>query len=79
VNDSVTIAMGKAEALVLFDLLRGFRDEPDLAIRNGAERVALWMLEACLEKELVEPFSPEYARLVEEARENVISKWGDSR
>lgn len=51
-DDSLSITIGKAEALVLFDLLFDFRDQPHVSIRNGAERVVLWMLEACLEKEL---------------------------
>jgi hypothetical protein len=76
VDESVTITIGKAEALVLFDLLAGFRDGLHLPIRNDAERVTLWMIEACLEKALVEPFSAEYERILEEAREKVVARWG---
>ncbi len=77
-DDSLTITLSRAEALVLFDLLFGFRDEAQLPIRNDAERVALWMIEACLEKALAEPFAAEeeYARALDEARRNVITKWG---
>ena len=75
-DESVTLTIGKAEPLVLFDLLFRFRDEPHLSIRHDAERVTLWMIEACLEKMLAEPFSDEYQRILEEAREKVVTGWG---
>ena len=55
VDDSLSITIGRAEALVRF------RDQPHPSVRNGAERVVLWMLEACLEKEPAEPFRADYA------------------
>ena len=75
-DETLTITIGKAEALVLFDLLFGFRDDPQLVIRNDAQRVTLWMLEACLEKLLAEPFSDEFGRILEQAREKVLMRWG---
>jgi hypothetical protein len=76
VEAPVTITLSKAEALVLFELLSGFRDEPHLSIRHDAERVLLWMIQCSLEQQLVEPFSEEYANLWELAREQVLAKWG---
>jgi hypothetical protein len=76
VDDSLSITIGKAEALVLFDLLWGFRDQPDLPIRNDAERATLWFLQASLEKALAEPFSEDYNQLLHEARRTVVEKWG---
>jgi hypothetical protein len=76
VDDSLPITITKAEALVLFELLSGFLDQPNIAIRNGAERATLWSLQAALEKALAEPFSEDYARLVDEARRIVVAKWG---
>ena len=75
-DDSLSITIGKAEAVVLFDLLADFRDQPHLSIRNGAERVVLWMLEACLEKELAEPFRTDYASILDESRRAVLARWG---
>ncbi len=75
-DDSVTLTIGKAEALVLFDLLADFRDQTHLPIRDHAQRATLWFLECCLEKELAEPFSPAYDLVLEEARQAVIAKWG---
>jgi hypothetical protein len=76
VDNSLSITIGKAEALVLFDLLADFHDQPHLAIRNGAERAVLWMLGACLDKELFEPFRADYNDILEEARRAVLAKWG---
>ena len=78
VNDSVTITIDKAEALVLFDLLAGFRDAPSLPIRNDAERATLWVVAACLEKVLAEPFMADYGRILVEAQTQVVAKWGSS-
>lgn len=75
-DDALTITIGKAECLVLFDLLSGLRDESHLAIRNDAERVTLWMLQASLEKTLMEPFLDEYEHTLQQAREEVLVKWG---
>jgi hypothetical protein len=76
VDESLTVTIGKAEALVLFDLLAGFRDQSHLPIRNDAERVSLWMMGACLERALAEPLSEEYERNLAEAREGVVARWG---
>lgn len=75
-DDSLSITIGKADALVLFDLLADFRDQPHLSIRNSAERVVLWMLEACLEKALPESFRADYNSILEDSRGAVLAKWG---
>ena len=75
-DDSLPIIISKAEALVLFDLLWGFCDQPNLTIRNDAERATLWVLRATLEKALAEPFSEDYEHLIAEARQIVVAKWG---
>jgi hypothetical protein len=71
-KEMVSIRLQKAEALVLFDLLAGFRDQPHLPVQHEAERVTLWAVLACLEKELAEPFDANYAKLLEEARVAVL-------
>jgi len=67
--DDATISLTSDEALVLYDLLHRWEDDklvtPPL---NEAEQTALWSLSAVLERVLVEPFGPDYTRLVSEAR-----------
>ena len=68
-SEGVSVSLTGDEALVLFDVLHRWEDEEQVtAPRNEAEQVALWNLSAALEKVLVQPFSPEYARLVSEAQ-----------
>ena len=66
--DAVTISLTSDEALVLFDLLHRWEDEHVTPPQNEAEQIALWNLSALLERVLDEPFSPDYTRLVSEAR-----------
>ncbi len=68
-EQDVTISLTGDEALVLFDLLHRWEDlELVTAPQHQAEQVALWNLSAVLERVLVEPFNPDYASLVSEAR-----------
>ena len=73
-DDSVTITLTKAEALVLFELLADFHDQPQLSIRDHAERVVLWRLGASLEKQLTEIFRPDYKSILEESRRLVVDQ-----
>jgi hypothetical protein len=75
--ESVDISLSKAEALVLFEFLgrssesnrnRPNETEPALHSPDSAEWRALWNLECLLEKTLTEIFSPDYARIIEDAR-----------
>jgi hypothetical protein len=72
-NESVTLTLTKAEALILFDLLADFHEDPSLKVRDRADRVALWNLASLLEKSLVEVFSPNYLELVAQARLELTS------
>lgn len=67
-DEPVTLSLTKAEALVLFDLVFDFRDQAALAIRDDAEKIALWNLTCLLEKALVEPFREDYDSLLAKAR-----------
>ena len=66
--------MTSDEALVLFELLHRWEDA-DLVSppQHGGEQVVLWNLSALLERVLVEPFSPDYTRLVSEARSRLTA------
>lgn len=70
-QNSVSITLTKDEALVLFELMDDFLDEPSLAVRDQAERRALWNLAGRLRKSVPEVFSPNYKELVEIARKNL--------
>lgn len=73
---STTINLDNDVALVLFDLFKSERIETDFPGLGAPERNALWALEACLEKALVEPFSGEYAELLERARASLVERFG---
>jgi hypothetical protein len=75
----VSLALTKAEALVLFDLLARIDKAATLAFGHPAEQTVLWKLEAQLEKTLVEPLSPEYDKLVAEARKQVAGEGSGAR
>jgi hypothetical protein len=59
------------EALVLFEFLSRYADTDDLRVEDQAEQRALWNLCCVLEEELREPFDPDYAKLVQYARERL--------
>jgi hypothetical protein len=67
-EETVVLRLSKDEALVLFELLSRFSAEERLEVKDRVEEQALWNLECLLEKELAEPFSPDYAKIIEEAK-----------
>jgi hypothetical protein len=66
----VNLPVTQDEALVLFEWLGNFNKRED-EFEDHAEQRVLWALEAMLESQLVEPFSPDYRDLVAAARERV--------
>jgi len=72
---TVTLTVGKDEALVLFELLADFHEQATLPIDNGA-RAALWRLGATLEKCLVEPFYPDYLEILADAKKRLREFYG---
>ncbi|MEU4219632.1 hypothetical protein [Actinoplanes sp. NPDC026623] len=73
-QDDVALKLSRDEALVLFEWL-GRTDEltnhfGDL-VEDQAEQRVLWDLTCLLERELVEPFEPNYEELVKQARSRV--------
>jgi hypothetical protein len=72
VDKSLNLTISKDEALVLFDFLARFNEaERSDVFENQAEQKILWVLEGQLEKQLVEPFIPDYKDIVKEARNKV--------
>jgi len=73
---STTITLDDDVALVLFELLASERIERDLPGLEAPERNALWALEGCLERTLVQPFLPEYYELLKQARASLVERFG---
>jgi len=86
-GEEVNIRLSKAACLVLFELLttsdeQWRKSSPDdtsaqpmkLTASEHSERVALWWLEAALEKTLSEPFASNYADLVAESKRFLASR-----
>ena len=59
-------------ALVLFEFLS--REEDRVSVQHHAERKALWKLSGQLESQLVEPFDPNYLRLLDQARARITGE-----
>ena len=71
----INILLTKEESLILFEFLSRINENnyKDLFI-NKAEQNVLWNLESILEKELDEPFSPKYKKILEMAYKNLIQR-----
>ncbi len=67
----ITINLSKAQALVLFEFLSRFIQEGTLDIVDQAEERVLSNLLGKLEKQLSEPFDPNYLDLLKEARSEI--------
>jgi len=67
----VVIELTHDEALVLSDWLASSDFFNSLPAPAEADRCALWALEACFDKILVEPFAANYRELVAAARRNL--------
>ena len=68
----IDISLTHDEALVLFDFLARFNENPDEKIfEHPSEQQVLNTVEALLEKILVEPFEPNYSKIIEDARQRL--------
>ena len=72
-SDKVDLPLTQDEALVLSDLLARFEQAGKLTLTHNAEFLVLSQLAALLDKALVEPFDPNYASLVSQARERLAA------
>jgi hypothetical protein len=76
-NEIVTITIGKDEAIILFELLVDFFDEPSVIVCDNADRMALSGLAGVLEETLAEPFMESYGEVADGARKRLVEKWGE--
>jgi len=67
----VVLRLDRRRALVFFEFLTRFGDGGRLSIEHQAEQRVLWDLCADLERDLVEPFRPDYDVLLRDARQHV--------
>ena len=70
-EETATIRMTRAEALVLFEFLSRFDQGQQLDIRDKAEELVLWHVHGAFERVLAEPFAADYLKRLEIARETV--------
>jgi hypothetical protein len=68
----INLTITRDEALVLFEFLTRFNqtEHPDI-FEDQSEQKTLWILEGQLEKQLVEPFRPDYKDIIKEARNKI--------
>ena len=67
----VTMTLSHDEALVFLGWLAREDDRNAIVVEHPAEQTVLWRLEAQLERQLVDPFAPDYDRLVAAARDRI--------
>ena len=72
-QETVNLSLDANEALVFFDWLAALEGNRAGPPEDSAEQKVLWKLEAQLEKALAEPLSPNYKRLLDDARRKVLS------
>jgi hypothetical protein len=71
-SEKISIELSKDQALVLFEFLSCFNDTEQKEVFNHiSEQKILWLIEGQLEKLLVEPFDPNYEKLLFDARNRV--------
>ncbi|HEY3740574.1 MAG TPA: hypothetical protein VGL53_12055 [Bryobacteraceae bacterium] len=76
-DETVTLTIGKDEALILFESLAEFNEETAIPINDSADRLAFVRLGGVLESTLVEPFMKDYGIIVDDARKRLIEVSGE--
>jgi hypothetical protein len=68
----INLTVTKDEALVLFEFLARFNqsEHPNI-FEDRAEQKTLWIIEGQLEKQLSEPFRPNYKEIINDARNRI--------
>jgi len=71
VGEPIRLELTADEALVLFEFLSRYSESDSLSVVDQAEQRALWNLQCLFERQLVEPFRPDYAALLAAARDRL--------
>ncbi len=72
----LTIKLKKDEALVIFEYLSKFQKSSEFDKLDGSEKHSLLQILGQLEKNLVEPFNPNYKELLESSKQKLREKFG---
>ena len=70
-GEPIRLELTADEALVLFEFLSRYSESDSLSVVDQAEQRALWNLQCLFERQLVEPFRPDYAALLAAARDRL--------
>ncbi len=70
-QQNLTVTLTQDEALVLYDFLQRFSTSGSTTLEDQAEERALWNLCCLLEREMIKPFSDNYSKSLEVARDNL--------
>ena len=71
-EQNLKVELTKDEALVTFEFLSRFNEfERNGVFEDQAEQKVLWLIEGQLEKQLVEPFMPNYKDIINNARNDI--------
>jgi len=76
-KNEVKISLTKQEAIILFELLSRYSDsdkDNELQVLDNAERNSLWRLHGYFEKELSEPFLPNYLDILKAAKASLTTE-----
>ena len=76
-KNEVRISLTKQEAIILFELLSRYSDsdkDNELQVLDNAERNSLWRLHGYFEKELSEPFLPNYLDILKAAKASLTTE-----
>ncbi|MFE3869602.1 hypothetical protein ACFX5F_00005 [Flavobacterium sp. ZS1P70] len=74
-KEELSIKLTKNEALILFDFLSRFnQSENNEIFEDKAEQKIFWTIGALLEKQLTEPFLPNYKDIISEARKEILDE-----
>jgi hypothetical protein len=69
---NVTLSLTHDQALVLFDWLSREDGKKRIPVEHQAEQEVLWVMEAQLERALVEPLAADYDAAVSAARQRLV-------
>lgn len=72
----VNLQLGIDEALVLFETLADFHNQPPIAVPSAAEHLAFIRLHGALEQSLVEPSRPDYQERLQRAKARLKTQFG---
>jgi hypothetical protein len=71
-SNQISVTLTRSEGLVLFEWVASLNSKTDKPVVDAAEQAVLWRVEAQLEKNLEEIFSPDYDKLLASAKQQIL-------